>query len=110
MSKIICEVCGTSYPSTAAQCPICGCVKAPGKQTVAGDTEKKTPVQNNNKTRTPVKGGRYSKANVRKRNKENMTKVPAGGSRNPEKKDKSNRGLIILALVLLRPFPQCCCT
>ena len=25
MSKIICDVCGTSYPDTAEQCPICGC-------------------------------------------------------------------------------------
>lgn len=100
MSKIICEVCGTSYPSTAAQCPICGCVKASGKQTVAGDTEKKTPVQNN-KTRTPVKGGRYSKANVRKRNQASNPKVPERGSKSPEKNDKANRGLIILALVLL---------
>ncbi len=25
MSKIICEICGTSYQDTADQCPICGC-------------------------------------------------------------------------------------
>lgn len=25
MSKIICEICGTSYPETAENCPICGC-------------------------------------------------------------------------------------
>lgn len=25
MSKIICEICGTSYPDTADCCPICGC-------------------------------------------------------------------------------------
>ena len=25
MSKIICDVCGTSYPDTADCCPICGC-------------------------------------------------------------------------------------
>ena len=24
MSKIICEICGTSYPDTAECCPICG--------------------------------------------------------------------------------------
>ena len=27
MSKIICDVCGTSYPDTADCCPICGCSK-----------------------------------------------------------------------------------
>ncbi len=27
MSKIICDICGTSYPDTAECCPICGCSK-----------------------------------------------------------------------------------
>lgn len=27
MSKIICEVCGTTYPDTAECCPICGCTR-----------------------------------------------------------------------------------
>ena len=24
MNKVICDICGTSYPDTADQCPICG--------------------------------------------------------------------------------------
>lgn len=27
MNKIICEICGTTYPETAECCPICGCAK-----------------------------------------------------------------------------------
>ena len=27
MSKIVCEICGTSYPETAECCPICGCTQ-----------------------------------------------------------------------------------
>ena len=27
MSKIICDICGTTYPDTADCCPICGCSK-----------------------------------------------------------------------------------
>lgn len=27
MSKIICDICGTTYQDTAAQCPICGCTR-----------------------------------------------------------------------------------
>lgn len=27
MSKVICDICGTSYPDTADQCPICGCAR-----------------------------------------------------------------------------------
>ena len=37
MSKIICDVCGTSYPETATQCPICGCVRSSDSVAVAGD-------------------------------------------------------------------------
>ncbi len=27
MSKIVCDICGTTYPDTAEVCPICGCAK-----------------------------------------------------------------------------------
>ena len=66
MSKIICDVCGTSYPETAAQCPICGCVRSGDSVTIAGDTNEAT-VQTPS-SHTYVKGGRFSKANVKKRN------------------------------------------
>ena len=32
MSKIICDVCGTRYPDSAGQCPICGCSHNPAAQ------------------------------------------------------------------------------
>ena len=27
MSKIVCDICGTAYPDTESECPICGCAK-----------------------------------------------------------------------------------
>ncbi|MBQ5608370.1 MAG: hypothetical protein IIU86_05030, partial [Oscillospiraceae bacterium] len=66
MSKIICDVCGTSYPDTTTQCPICGCVRsADVEAVVAGEEATETVVGS---TYTYVKGGRFSKANVKKRN------------------------------------------
>lgn len=69
MNKIVCDVCGTSYPETTSQCPICGTAKT--------DTSKTT-------TGTPtgyayVKGGRFSHANVKKRNagKQELPRVVA---------------------------------
>ena len=65
MSKIVCEVCGTSFPETSAQCPICGYVPT-------GDNVYTEPTVNDEKVTgsyTYVKGGRFSKNNVRKRNK-----------------------------------------
>ncbi len=58
MNKIVCNVCGTSYPDTATQCPICGTAKTDtNKSTTGGEAGY-----------AYVKGGRFSKANVRKRN------------------------------------------
>lgn len=61
MSKVICDICGTSYPDTATQCPICGCVR-PAETAAVEDSSQDTGGY------TYVKGGRFSKSNVRKRN------------------------------------------
>lgn len=100
MSKIICDICGTSYPETAKQCPICGCVRP-------GDVQR---VTNEIKTEgssaagyTYVKGGRFSKSNVKKRGKANGTKAPTRSSNanNNDKEPQSNRGMVIAAILLL---------
>lgn len=67
MSKIICEVCGTRYPDSSEQCPICGCVnsKAPN-----APVQQQVPVEEVEAPQRPaVRGGRFSKSNVRKRNR-----------------------------------------
>ena len=113
MNKIICDVCGTDYPETAAQCPICGCASA-GAQTAAG----KEMADTEEKAYTPVKGGRYSKANVRKRLKANQ--IPYDPTPNPDtdpepeyeddgqqdeaeeiEEEGSNRGLVVVVVILL---------
>ena len=101
MSKVICDVCGTAYAETAAQCPICGSAKASANQTEAG-------AQQGSQTAagyTYVKGGRFSKSNVRKLNKKG--KAPERRSapeRQPQKnnnEDKANKGLVAVVVVLL---------
>ena len=66
MSKIICDVCGTRFPESAEQCPICGCVHAAGAKTVADSVILEEPRA---ESYEKVRGGRFSKSNVRKRNK-----------------------------------------
>lgn len=65
MSKIICDVCGTRYPDTAEQCPICGHVRE-----TTGKTAKDVLILDDARPepRKKVPGGRFSKANVEKRN------------------------------------------
>ena len=64
MSKIICDVCGTRYPDTAEQCPICGHIRGS-----AGKTAEDLFVMEDDRTESyqKVRGGRFSKANVKKR-------------------------------------------
>lgn len=92
MSKVICDVCGTSYPETSAQCPICGSAKTTTTPTGTGSDQPGGY--------TYVKGGRFSKSNVRKRNQKG--KEPErrpGRDKNPEK--DSTSGILIAIVILL---------
>jgi len=87
MSKIICDVCGTSYPDTATQCPICGCVRSADVEAViTGDEAAETVVGS---SYTYVKGGRFSKANVKKRNSGKPVATAAAPKTAPKAAPKS---------------------
>lgn len=106
MDKIICDVCGTTYPESAAQCPICGYAK-PTKAKAApdnGDGQSGSYVY--------VKGGRFSSSNVHKRNIENGV-TPSPEDSLPEKEyRKPNYGaffgtaavVILFALIAVLIF------
>lgn len=99
MSKVICDVCGTAFPETATQCPICGSAKAPSAQ-----AEQQTTAY------TYVKGGRFSKSNVRKRNSGKAAsaqrRAPADRqsprrSSGSSGEENANRALIVVVVLLL---------
>ena len=94
MNKVVCYVCGTSYPENATQCPICGYVQT------AENTSSENSGENGY---TYVKGGRFSKSNVKKRNQavNPMQKKAAHKKKNNSKsKDNANVLSIILIVVL----------
>ena len=64
MSKIICDVCGTSYAETLTQCPICGCVRSVDVRTVS-ESEDDELQSAHTGGYNHVKGGRFSKSNVK---------------------------------------------
>lgn len=66
MSKIICDICGTTYPETAEQCPICGSAKDASLSLTDELLEEEVE-----ETGTRAKGGRFAASNVRKRGKVN---------------------------------------
>lgn len=111
MNKVICDVCGTDYPETSRQCPICGSAYSGSGQTSAGNTAAQEQT-----ARTPTRGGHFSKANVRKRMKNNSeqlkpapAKVPIQESGDDDEFDYdeeelegvSNKGLILIVVLLL---------
>ncbi len=102
MSKIICDVCGTSYPETASQCPICGCACPAEAKGVSGDTSVENKASG---TYQHVRGGRFSKSNVQKRNRSIQTPVhnttASKMSKANKKKDNTTKGLAATAVVLL---------
>ena len=106
MSKIICDICGTSYPETAKRCPVCGCVCDSDVQRATSEISKEGNVTTGY---TYVKGGRFSKANVKKRNKQ-IAKEEVREVRKPVEPEpviedvppeKTGRGLVITAVLLL---------
>lgn len=105
MDKVICDICGTSYPASATQCPICGCEK-PADPVL--DEETAGAVNEAAAAYKPVRGGRFSNANVRKRNK--MAAVPVQKAYEPEEEEdddeemeeeRSNKGLVVVLVLLI---------
>ena len=95
MSKVICEICGTAYPDTEKECPVCGFEKPETAEFVPDET-----AVGGGEMSGFVKGGRFSKSNVdRKAVSPASSKAGAKGKRS--KNSKSDIGLIIAAVLLL---------
>lgn len=63
MSKVICDICGTSYQETADSCPICGYTRILGLDELEDDIYEEETILTRNK------GGRFSETSVRKKHK-----------------------------------------
>ena len=99
--KVICDVCGTTFPETATHCPICGCAKSPTAQTIPGDDTQ--AVQESTVANTYAKGGRFSEKNVQRnnRNKYSPSRNSRDRGRQSEKQNGSNKALIAIVIILL---------
>ncbi len=98
--KVICDVCGTTFPETATHCPICGCAKSPAAKTIPGDDLQVN--QGSSTANTYARGGRFSKNNVQRNNRERSSAGRFSGDRNrQDDKPDSNKGLIAVVIILL---------
>ena len=61
MNKVICDICGTSYPETSEQCPICGYTREIDVELMTEETAETETVEVDEivetAAHTPVKGG-----------------------------------------------------
>ena len=92
MSKVICAICGTSYPDNSECCPVCGY-----SQTSGNEIEEIS----DSAGYTPVKGGRFSASNVKKRNAVTPAFAkPTATVSKKQSKNKSNAGAIVVIVLL----------
>jgi len=93
VNKVICDVCGTAYPETANVCPICGSARVSSQGAAAETEEQETTA------RTYVKGGRFSKKNVRSRGARGRSSDSP--RRVPDNEEKTSKGLVAVVVLLL---------
>ena len=98
MSKIVCDVCGSTYSETEAQCPICGTVKS----------EAAKPVIEANGEDQSAKGGKFSKTNNRKTGTGNPRKSGNENNKSAEDGTPSNLAMIVIVGVLLLAIVAVC--
>lgn len=103
MRKVICDICGTQYPETAEQCPICGFARDQGGADVSDDLLTQQPQSE----RPRVRGGRFSASNVRKRNRNTPSYQPHLTDDEDENyqpglaEKESNKALVVVLAVLI---------
>ena len=139
MNKVICEICGTSYPETAEQCPICGYTRdlsallsrddieaasapapaprtsvqgstapveaprsRPARAASSQDSQPRKPAE----SRKQTKGGKFSQANVRKRNQDASARKRSSSQPAPEETEYQERpresnGFLVVLLILV---------
>lgn len=102
MGKYVCDVCGTTYPDTAEQCPICGSANRSRVQTQAGGSGERETTAAAYATR----GGRFSKSNVRKRTQTTPAAQPRRSEQpkrneQPPEDEQNNAGLVAVVVLLL---------
>jgi len=108
MSKIICDICGTSYPDTADQCPICGCAKDMTAESLLGEYVEEEVTET---LQERPKGGRFAASNVRKRKPTIQEEYEDDDDEDEdeydeedddeEEEEKSNAPLVILLVIII---------
>lgn len=106
MSKVICDICGTTYQDTADSCPICGCSRNIAKELASEDFVLDETVEE-----TRGKGGRFSASKKREifdfdevnthAEAEEEEEYPYGGEEDEEDEPQHNTVLVVFLTILI---------
>lgn len=98
MSKIVCDVCGSTYSDTEAQCPICGTAKSEEVKPVVETTMEEQP-----------KSGKYSQTGNKKSSAPATRQTEHSKVSDKRKQEApSNMAMIIIVAVLLIAIVAVC--
>ena len=98
--KVICDVCGTTFSDTEANCPICGCAAVRPAKTV--QDEGSFDVHKNSTANDYSKGGRFAKSNVRRNTRNRGSEGRFSGDKGRRNEEQQgNKGLIAVVIILL---------
>ena len=98
MSKIVCDVCGSTYSETETQSPICGTAKS----------EAAKPVIETSGEDQSGKGGKFSKTSTRKTGSGSSRKPGSENNKAGEGDAPSNLAMIVIVAVLLLAIVAVC--
>mgnify|MGYP003288641917 CR=1 FL=1 len=98
--KVICDVCGTTFAETEANCPICGCAAVRPAKTVTDDGS--VDPKQNSTANAYARGGRFSKTNVKRNSRTHRAEGRfSGDKRRRNEEQQGNKGLIAVVVILL---------
>ena len=99
MSKVICDVCGTTYPEAAEQCPICGCAKVLGARQAVDHAD--IPENQENTSHGLFKWGKFASRKAKKGNAQEFVDEPDDDDEPEDTESKGKMVLIVFLLVVL---------
>lgn len=108
MNKVICDICGTQYPDTADQCPICGYAREIAGQAIPTERVDRNVPARASSSRS--KGGRFSASNVRKRTDDapayqekypKQTKQPTREANHYNRAEPDSNPILVVLLVVV---------
>ena len=104
MNKIICDICGTSYPDTAECCPICGCSRDAADGLLGEDlleTAENPVAQDSSRKRREIFD--YDEVNSKPEEADNVTYAEADydGEEDEEEEPRQNTLVVIILTVLI---------